>query len=202
MRINLALSDKVVAARPNADKPAKNLLNFAFNGTAVPTLITQFLGDISDTLQVEGLYRSATTLNIKVESASYGTCETYKEYEDLNLGEAIKKVGASNTSTSGFYNNYTGIKNFNSEMTADDVIAVGDKITVLGTNLATGKADEFTVSVLGIEGLDVTKVGETQSVTIYFKDSTVAPTPLWALSLKCCRSLWRASLCLLGCPTS
>ena len=31
---DLALSDKVVAARPTADKPAKNLLNFAFDGTA------------------------------------------------------------------------------------------------------------------------------------------------------------------------
>ena len=31
---DLALSDKVVAARPTADKPAKNLLNFAFDGIA------------------------------------------------------------------------------------------------------------------------------------------------------------------------
>ena len=31
---DLALSDKVVAARPTEDKPAKNLLNFAFDGTA------------------------------------------------------------------------------------------------------------------------------------------------------------------------
>ena len=55
MRIN-----KVVAARPTADKPAKNLLNFAFDGTAE-------LKDAND--QVVGRYDIDVDITITAEQA-------------------------------------------------------------------------------------------------------------------------------------
>ena len=57
---DLALSDKVVAARPTADKPAKNLLNFAFDGTAE-------LKDEND--QVVGRYDIDVDITITAEQA-------------------------------------------------------------------------------------------------------------------------------------
>ena len=57
---DLALSDKVVAARPTADKPAKNLLSFAFDGTAE-------LKDEND--QVVGKYDIDVDITITAEQA-------------------------------------------------------------------------------------------------------------------------------------
>ncbi len=57
---DLALSDKVVAARLTAEKPAKNLLNFAFDGTAE-------LKDEND--QVVGRYDIDVDITITAEQA-------------------------------------------------------------------------------------------------------------------------------------
>ena len=53
-------ADKVVAARPTEDKPAKNLLNFAFDGTAE-------LKDAND--QVVGKYKIDVDITITAEQA-------------------------------------------------------------------------------------------------------------------------------------